>query len=71
MKSPRSLGKSIPDYSRQMTLFVASDQRHQLDVGAAWKERDCWRKKAVSLSEHLTKADATLFAISMLMTDLS
>jgi hypothetical protein len=38
------------------------------DISSTWELHG---KKAVSLSEHLTKADATLFAISMLMTDLS
>jgi glyoxylate carboligase len=39
-------------------------------VGAAWKTRDGWKSKTISLGKYLTEADAASFAIGMVLKDL-
>jgi hypothetical protein len=58
-------GRMLPDNPQQMTLFVRAAKDASFGVGAAWKERNCWKTKAASLGKHLTEADAALFGISM------
>jgi hypothetical protein len=60
----------LPNYPQQTKLFVRETKDVSFGVGAAWKERDGWKTKAVSLGKHITEADATLFGISIKGEDL-
>lgn len=39
-------------------------------LGVAWRERRAWKTKTSSLGKYITAADATLFAIDMVMGSL-
>jgi hypothetical protein len=60
-----------PDHSHQLTLFVSADQDVSFGAGAAWKEQGVWETRVSSLGKHITTADATLFAIGMVMENLT
>jgi hypothetical protein len=63
---PQVPGRILPDNPQQMTLFVRAAKDASFGIGAAWKERNGWKTKAVSLGKHLTEADAALFGIRRL-----
>jgi hypothetical protein len=62
--------RMLPDHPQQMTLFVRATKDASFGVGAAWKERNCWKTKVASLDKHPTEADAALFGNSMVGKDL-
>lgn len=60
-----------PDHSHQLILFVSANQDISFGAGAAWKEQGVWKTRVSSLGKHITTADATLFAIGMVMENLT
>lgn len=60
----------LPDHPRQLTIFVGATKDVSYGVGAAWRERREWKTKASSLGKYMTKADAALFAIGMVVKGL-
>ena len=63
--------RMLPDHPLQTTLFVELAKDVSVGVGAMWKERGGWKTKEASLGKYLTSADATSFAIGMVLRDLS
>jgi hypothetical protein len=66
----QTLERMLPKHPQQMKLFVWATEDVSFGVGAEWKERNGWKTKAASLGKHITGADAALFRISMVRTDL-
>jgi hypothetical protein len=60
----------LPDHPGQMNLFIGAKKEASFGVGAAWKERNGWKTKAVSLGKYLTESDDALFAISKVTEEL-
>jgi hypothetical protein len=59
--------RMLPDHPLQTTLFVELAKDVSIGVGAAWKERDGWNTKAVSLGKYVTETDAMSSAIGMVL----
>jgi hypothetical protein len=66
----RMLIRMLPDHPLQTALFVELARDVSVCVGAAWRERDGWKTRVVSLGKYLTETDATAFAIGMVLKDL-
>jgi hypothetical protein len=62
---PRMPVRMLPNHPQQITVFVEVAKDVGFGVGAAWKERDGWKSRAMPLGRYLTEADAASFAISM------
>ena len=57
--------RMLPNHPQQTTVFVEVAKDVGFGVGAAWKERDGWKSRAMPLGRYLTETDAASFAISM------
>ena len=57
--------RMLPNHPQQTTVFVEVAKDVGFGVGAAWKERDGWKSRAMPLGWYLTEIDAASFAISM------
>jgi hypothetical protein len=62
--------RMLPGHPKQTTLSVETAKDVGFGVGAAWKARDGWKSKAMSLGKYLTEADAASFAIGIVLKDL-
>ena len=62
--------RMLPGNLQQITLFVETAEDVGFGVGAAWKAKDGWKSKGMSLGKYLTEADAASFAIGMALKDL-
>jgi hypothetical protein len=59
----------LPGHPQQTTLFVETAEDVGFGIGPAWKVRDGWKSKALSLGKYLTEADAASFAIGVVLND--
>jgi hypothetical protein len=59
-----------PSHPQQMSLFVKVAKEASFRAAAAWKEQNGWKTKTTSLGKYQTEADASIFAIGMVMRDL-
>ena len=57
--------RMLPNHPQQTTVFVEVAKDVGFGVGAAWKERDGWKSRAMPLGRYLTETDAASFAISI------
>lgn len=62
--------RMFPDRPEQITLFVNTAKGVTFGAGAAWRERNGWKTKAMSIGKFLTETDAAVFAIAMATKDL-
>lgn len=62
--------RTLPSHPQQITLFVETAKDVGFGVGAAWRVRDGWKSKAMSLGKYLTEVDAVSFAIGIVFKDL-
>ena len=60
-----------PDNPQQLTLFVSTTKDATFGLGLAWKEQYAWKTKTSPLGNHITTADAALFAIGMGVKNLN
>jgi hypothetical protein len=63
--------RTQPDHSTQQTLYVSTIQDVGFGVEVARTERCVRKTKVLLLGNHITTADAALFAICMVVKDLT
>lgn len=54
-----------PDNPQRLTLFVSTAKDASFGLGVAWREQYAWTTNMSSLGNHITTADAVLFAVGM------
>lgn len=62
--------RMLPNNPQQTTISVETARDLGLGVGAAWRERDEWKSRTMSLARYVTETDAAVFAIGMVLKEL-
>lgn len=63
--------RMLPDHPRRVTIFVSAAKDVSYGVAVAWRQQRGWKTKASSLGKYITIHDAAVFAIGMVVKDIT